>query len=273
MKNRALLFLLALILLSSSVFALKTIDIKNLKPEEIYRLEVDQHNLALTNVKFSVTRKLPATNVTMQFITQNSAPLKLRDTYRYFRIAATGMDEDKYIENAEIEFKVESSWFRLEEYVQDAVKLHVYDNGEWIELPTQPTGIVSGEVYFKSDSYMFGYFAVTSKKIEELNITEPGEEVTRQEVVYRAPLPLTFKDILKTIPNQVYYIIVGFIVSVAIFLVGFSMINKGKHPYPELAKYINNSLHKGADIHEIRQVLLSAGWPKKVVDEELCIKK
>ncbi len=280
MKTKNILLgVLVLVLLSANSFALKTVGIEFLQKNEVYRIDVDQANIAMTSVKFTVKKEAPFANVTVQYITQNSAPVKLRDAYKYFRIASSGIDDKEGIETARIEFKVDSSWFRLQEYRQDAVKLNVFDNGQWVELETKPSGVVSGELYFTAESYMFGYFAITSQKIEEEIVSEAENvtvavkpDVTREEIVYQAPPKLTWQACIDAVPKQLFYLASGLVGALIVFVVAYAVLGIEKHPYPELTGYVKKSLRKGADVYEIRKVLLSAGWPADLVDKELKLK-
>ncbi|MBW2980014.1 PGF-pre-PGF domain-containing protein [Candidatus Woesearchaeota archaeon] len=269
MKSRLLFFALVFMIVLPSVLGIRTFERTDLRTGVIYRVEVDQANLALTHNYFSLTRPLPWLNLTMQKITQASAPSNISNAYGYFRIAPEGMT-NRHLKNAEIEFKIPLNWFKDNNHTEDIVSLNIYDEyGIWQRLPTERVGSIDGDLYFRSNTANYGYFAITVQSkyefIEEPEVTEVPEE---PEPIRLAPRK-TLIDLIKQIPDYVYLIIIGAFVLISAVSYTWSTLNKMKHPYPELTRYVRSSLGKGAELSEIKRVLLDAGWPRDIVNKEL----
>ena len=47
------------------------------------------------------------------------------------------------------------------------------------------------------------------------------------------------------------------------------MLYKVKHPYPQLTAYVRASINRGKTTGQIRKELVTAGWPKEIVDHEI----
>jgi hypothetical protein len=212
---------------------------------------------------------LPWVNITIQKITEASAPSNISNAYGYFRIALEGMT-NRNLENAELEFKIPLKWFRDNNYTEDIVTLNIYDEyGIWQKLPTRRVGSISGDLYFRTNTDSFGYFAVTVEpKPEPAEEPEFIEAVEEPEYIRPAPRK-TLKDRIKDIPDFVYLILLVAIILTFAVSYTWSSVNKMKHPYPELTRYVKSSLGKGAELSQIKKVLLEAGWPRDIVNKEL----
>lgn len=271
MKNRFLvLALIFIILLSINISGIRRFERTDLEPGFLYRVKLNQSNLALSHNYFSVKQALPWVKLTMQRITETSAPSNISNAYGYFRIVPEGMTNYE-LKKAELEFRVLEKWLEDKGYDESLVALHIFDEygGIWDELSITYTGSIDGEAYFKTNTENFGYFAITAKPkpIEE----EPGfAEVVEEEPEIIMPAPKkTLKERLKEIPTYVYLILINIVVISLLIPIVYSAIFKIMHPYPELTKYIRSSIRKDGEIDEIKKVLIAAGWPRDIVRKEL----
>ncbi|MBW2984120.1 PGF-pre-PGF domain-containing protein [Candidatus Woesearchaeota archaeon] len=271
MRNRILvLALLFIILLSIGVFGIRIFEREDLRPGFVYRVELNQSNLALTHDYFSVNKALPWVKLTMQRITEASAPSNISNAYAYFRIAPEGMTNYE-LKNAELEFRVSNKWFEDYDHNESLIVLNVFDEygGVWHELPTEYTGYINGHAYYKTNTENFGYFAITAKPkpVEE----EPEFiDVVEEEPGIIMPAPRkTLEERLKEIPTYIYLILINIVVISLLIPIVYSAIFKIMHPYPELTKYVRSSIRKGGEIDEIKKVLIGAGWPRDIVRKEL----
>lgn len=88
-------------------------------------------------------------------------------TYKFFNI---WIGEEKKvekeialqnIENAEVCFKVEKDWLNGKGIERDSIKLNIYQNGKWHQLPTHFITEDGNDLYFTSKTPEFTSFAVT----------------------------------------------------------------------------------------------------------------
>ena len=270
MRNRFLvLALIFIVLLSSSIYAIQRFERTDLEPGFIYRVKLNQSNLALSHNYFSVKNALPWVKVTMQRIAEAGAPVPLENAYAYFRIVPEGMTNYE-LKNAELEFRVLEKWLEDRGYDESLVALYIFNEfgGIWDELSIAYTGSIDGEAYFRTNTENFGYFGITAepKPVEEPE--EFAEVVEEQEIIMPAPKK-TLKDRLKEIPTYVYLILINLVVISLLIPIVYSAIFKIMHPYPELTKYIRSSISKGGELDEIKKILLDSGWPGDIVRKEL----
>ena len=269
MKAKFLILgLVFMIFLSSTISGIDRFERTFIEPGYIYRIELNQSNLALSHNYFSVRNAVKWAKITTQRITETSVPVPLEGAYAYFRITTEGMTNYE-LKNAELEFRVKRKWLDDMGKSTDLVSLHFFNEygADWSELGAEYQGSHDGEAFFKTNTENYGYFAITAepKPIEpgfEDVIEEPGE-------VKLAPPKKTFKELIQSIPKYVYILVISLVLVSAIGSGVYSFVFKLHHPYPELTKYIKSSIHKGGELSEIKSVLCGAGWPKDIVLKEL----
>ncbi|MBW2984117.1 PGF-pre-PGF domain-containing protein, partial [Candidatus Woesearchaeota archaeon] len=253
----------------------KTVLRLNLVPDEIYRIELDLADLALTHNYFSINKSLPQVKITMEKVSESDVELPLVNAYQYFRITAEGMTNDD-LKNAELESRISKDWLEIRDYDENLVALSVYD-GTWSKLPTIRAGTIDNELYFVSTTDKFGYFAITSEPkvipppvLEEVieAAEEEAEEITEEVPEERRK---TWRDWLPviTISEHRYLIALGLVVLVATIITAYHVVSRIKHPYPKLSKYIKLSLDKGKNKNKIKKELVDSGWPENIVNDEL----
>lgn len=256
MKSKFLL-LLFVVLLSVNVSAMQTYRIARLRPGDVYRVE--PMNMAISRYYFSVDKFLPRVNVTVKREFPANVPSQLNDTYQYFSINFDGLINHN-VKDAEIEVKVNDNWLRIKQYDGDLIAIRVYDNG-WEILPTTKAGLIDGERYFRAKTSKLGYFAITANTIIEKEEPEIVEEEFIPELAQPSPPAFTRRQVMLTMAGLIAF---GLIIAIIFF-----SIKETRHPYPELINYVKDSIDKGAELKEIKKILIKAGWPRKEVNHEL----
>jgi PGF-pre-PGF domain-containing protein len=244
----------------------KVIVLQDIEPGERFRMNVNIEGIALTKNYFAVSRILDQVKFNIARMPESSAQNDISNVYQYFKIIPEGMYATDLIE-AELEFKIPYLWFKsidLENIHE--VALHIYDGG-WIELETEYRGFVDGDYYFRANTKSFGYFAITAMPGEELIAPE---EMERVEEVLLAPPPKRSPvgQWFATVSKAAFFILLFLGISILVTLGIARMVDRAKHPYPDLTDYIKNGLASGNEESKIRKTLKEAGWPKDLVDEE-----
>ncbi|MBW2980017.1 S8 family serine peptidase [Candidatus Woesearchaeota archaeon] len=251
----------------------KTVVRMDLVPNEVYRIEADLENLALTHNYFSVTRAIPQVRVTMETVGENNIELPIRNAYQYFKITAQGMTPAD-LNSAEIEFRVSDAWLKAKNFDESMVSLNIYD-GAWSKLPTYRAGSIDGELYFVSNTNKFGYFAITSdpaiipeEPVVEINETGVGISL---DITPPEEERATWKEwpFVRWLARYKLIIILSFVVVAIAAASVFYTIERARHPYPKLAKYVKHSMDIGKNKARIKKELLDSGWPLNLVEEEL----
>jgi PGF-pre-PGF domain-containing protein len=144
-----------------------------------------------TGVKeISLTTEIDFLDVrfTIQEEDEDDMEQELDNSYKYFSITATNLDDD-YITNAEIEFEVDKDWIEDNDYDGNSIVLNRY-NDEWQALETELTDEDSDVYTYTATTPGFSDFAVTAgeavivetdtETIQEVSDTTDIEETIEQ---------------------------------------------------------------------------------------------
>ncbi|MBW2980016.1 S8 family serine peptidase [Candidatus Woesearchaeota archaeon] len=259
----------------------KTIVMMDLKPDQIYRIDLNLANLALIHNYFSVNKPLPQVKITMELVDDNNVESPLENAYQYFRITTQGMTRDD-LNSAELEFRISDAWLRVKGYSENMVALNLYDNA-WRKLPTYRSGSYGGDIFFVSNINSFGYFAITSESAVIMEEPGLGEETPLEitGAVTKEDKSETWKDGLPVIKltRKEYLTMLGLATFIATLVIISLTLSRMRSPYPKLSKYVKLSFEHGQKKSKIRKTLIETGWPKHIVDyeinkyEEKCLKK
>lgn len=99
--------------------------------------------------------------------------------YKYINIwvGKAGFATTSNIQDAKIQFKVDSSWLQTMDLSPEDVRLQVYNEDTWKMLQTTPQSTTSTDVIFEAQTTAFGPFAITAEKTypsPETDITDTG---------------------------------------------------------------------------------------------------
>ncbi len=137
-------------------------------------LVVDRSAIAATKVGFVNTAT--ATNVKLSVSTVNTTSLEnpLDAAYGYFNVTLTGLPDNE-LNNAWIEFKVNTSWIAEQGSSKSDVRLKRQHNA-WEELPTAWTKDSGAHSYFNASTTGFSVFAIALVARMPPAVVEPEPE-------------------------------------------------------------------------------------------------
>jgi hypothetical protein len=85
---------------------------------------------------------------------------------------------ENHIQNSSVTFKVEKDWITQEDIDIENIRMEVFEEGEWIALPTEYIEQANNYVHFKTatDNYINSPFVISgSKKILKSNAKNENE--------------------------------------------------------------------------------------------------
>ncbi len=205
--------------------------------------------------------------------------------YKYVSITAYNFD-DEDVDDVEINFKIPKFWFEGNDFDPETTVLKHYENGEWVDLPTEITG-ESGEFYtFSAETSWFSTFAIVAGKKQETSTPtgeviedvteEPAQETETdtepepedEEQTPAAPTEPDKPEEKKesNLPKIIaLFVIIAVIVTIIVVMV-MKMKPKRTHP---LHDYIKHTKNKGHSREEIKQRLKEEGWDELIVEHHL----
>ena len=137
-----------------------------IKPEEPVSVKIEKVDVSKIEIK--VKNKVTNVNISIQKLPRK--PVEIRaippgKTYSYFNISAENL-EDKDIEKATIQFKVEKFWLDKNNIDVDTIKLNRYSEseGKWRALATVRVDEDGMYFYFEAESSGFSTFAITGEE-------------------------------------------------------------------------------------------------------------
>ena len=88
------------------------------------------------------------------------------EVYKSFNVwvGNDGFATAKNIDNAVICFRVEKAWIRENNINESTIILNRYNEKEWIQLPTNPSGEDDKFLYYVAETSKFGCFSITAEK-------------------------------------------------------------------------------------------------------------
>ena len=156
----------------------------SLSPNALSKIGINRPEIPFKEVSFRANKQLFNYKIIVEKINETVMPSKLEKAYQYVKIDLDNFKDEDIIE-ANIEFVVKKSWLNETKTNRDNIKLYRYD-GTWNELSTEFVKETEGNVYFKSTSPGFSYFAISSSK--EI-IPEEKEEEEKPKEEETIPLP------------------------------------------------------------------------------------
>ena len=110
-----------------SVIALNNVDFE-LKKGEIVEMNINKENIPVKKVTFRTIKDLTSVTLTVTMLDNLSNTSEY--TYQYFKIETEGF-VDSDINEVKIDFGINNSWFRGNNYNMDRVKLQRFSNKTW----------------------------------------------------------------------------------------------------------------------------------------------
>ncbi len=148
-------------------------------------MNINKEEISFKEIEINI--KNPANNVEITVTKLDEKPSATENpknkVYQYLEIKKENI-EDKAINNAVINFKIEKSWLNTNNADEDAVALSRYTTS-WQELKTEKTDSDNNFIHYKAETPSFSFFAVTAEeKIQEIeNITTEETEEAEEEAV------------------------------------------------------------------------------------------
>ncbi len=135
-----------------------------IKPEEPVSVEIEK--VEVSKIEIKVKNTVNNVNVSIQKLPRK--PVEIRaippgKNYGYFNISGENI-EDKDIEKATIQFKVEKSWIGENNIDVNTIKLSRYSEGKWSAIATVRVDEDGTYFYFEAESPGFSTFAITGEE-------------------------------------------------------------------------------------------------------------
>jgi hypothetical protein len=108
---------------------------------------------------------------------------------------------------AVVNFQVEKSWLKKNNFDNSAIVLNRYINGKWVAVPVTLTGHNTKYVYFKAKVSGYSSFAITGKTDQATVTTKPVQQVNSNSVSSNSGSQNEIISLLKEIINRLDEII------------------------------------------------------------------
>ena len=156
---------------------------------ETAKVEVKNGAIGVTEVSFSV----PATvyGAWVQVAKKDSLPSSVSSfsgkVYRNLEISkGPALNKEGSFADATVQFKVEKAWLAEKQLTKEAVALHRYANGAWVQLQTQVGEDDGTYVHYSAKTPGFSYFVIGEKSgaaaapTEAAPVEAPAEEAAEE---------------------------------------------------------------------------------------------
>lgn len=147
----------------------------------------------------------------------NSNPEGLVYKYTNIWIGDSGFDTEANIKNAQVKFKVNSSWLQERGLTEADVKLQRYNGAIWEKLPTTLESNTMGYAVFESQTPGFSSFAITAEKALASSANDDTDT---------KPLQVGTTNQTQAGKSNIL-IIVMFVLLIGIFTAGYFYLKKG----------------------------------------------
>ncbi len=149
-------------------------------------ISITNYNSVVNNINFDATKSLGKTTVVVEDLKDKSHLINNPPTdniYKSFNIwINNGNINNNYIKNTVVNFQVEKSWLKKNNFKNSAIVLNRYSNGKWIKIPVTITGYNTKYVYFKAKVSGYSSFTITGKTDQATVTTKPIQQVNSNSV-------------------------------------------------------------------------------------------
>jgi PGF-pre-PGF domain-containing protein len=149
-------------------------------------ISIKNYNSVVNNINFDATKSLGKTTVVVEDLKDKSHLINnppAGNIYKSFNIwINNGNVNNNYIQNAVVNFQVEKSWLKKNNFDNSAIVLNRYSNGKWIKVPVTITEQNTKYVYFKAKVSGYSSFAITGKTDQATVTTKPIQQVNSNSV-------------------------------------------------------------------------------------------
>ncbi len=148
-------------------------------------------------ISITTNSNLNTVEITASSIDEATITDKPQNTYKYFSITATNLNETS-IQNSKISFDVDKSWIDSNAYDRSSVKLSRYYNNLWTPLNTTLLVEISGVYSYEAITPGFSIFAITADKLAQStqNQTSPITSSAVEDVESTSKIKLIYLAVL-----------------------------------------------------------------------------
>ncbi|HEY3361440.1 MAG TPA: PGF-pre-PGF domain-containing protein [Methanosarcina sp.] len=154
--------------------------------EQNVNINITNYNSVVNNINFDSKKSLGKTTIVVEDLKDKSYLINnppAGNIYKSFNIWINNGDvNNNYIENAVVNFQVEKSWLKKNNFDESAIVLNIYSKGKWIEIPVTITGQNTKYVYFKAKVSGYSSFAITGNTDQATVTTKPIQQVNNNSV-------------------------------------------------------------------------------------------
>jgi len=149
--------------------------------EQNVNINITNYNSVVNNINFDAKTALGKTTVVVEDLKDkshltNNPPVG--NIYKSFNIWINNENiNNNYIGNAIVNFQVEKSWLKKNNFDNSAIVFNRYSNGKWIEVPVTITRQNTKYVYFKAKVSGYSSFAITGNTDHATVTTKPIQQV------------------------------------------------------------------------------------------------
>jgi PGF-pre-PGF domain-containing protein len=144
-------------------------------------ISITNYNSVVNNINFDATKSLGKTTVVVEDLKDKSTLVNnppAGNIYKSFNIwINNGNVNNNYIKNSIVNFQVEKSWLKKNNFDNSAIVLNRYINGKWVAVPVTITGHNTKYVYFKAKVSGYSSFTITGKTDQATVTTKPIQQV------------------------------------------------------------------------------------------------
>lgn len=154
--------------------------------EQNVNINITNYNSVVNNINFDAKKSLGKTTIVVEDLKDKSYLINnppAGNIYKSFNIWINNGDvNNNYIENAVVNFQVEKSWLKKNNFDESAIVLNIYSKGKWIEIPVTITGQNTKYVYFKAKVSGYSSFAITGNTDQATVTTKPIQQANNNSV-------------------------------------------------------------------------------------------
>jgi PGF-pre-PGF domain-containing protein len=174
-------------------------------------ISITNYNSVVNNINFDATKSLGKTTVVVEDLRDKSHLINnppAGNIYKSFNIwINNGNVNNNYIKNSIVNFQVEKSWLKKNNFDNSAIVLNRYINGKWVVVPVTITGHNTKYVYFKAKVSGYSSFAITGKTDKATVTTKPIQQVSSNSISTSSGSQNEIISLLKEIINRLDEII------------------------------------------------------------------
>ncbi|MBW2971143.1 PGF-pre-PGF domain-containing protein [Candidatus Woesearchaeota archaeon] len=273
--------------------------------EDSNMMIIDDEEIDLTQIKFSVKTDLQDVEVTVTRLLENPYfSSQLGEVYQVFEISKKNMVPED-IHTAEMRFRVKNTWLNQNNINPSQVALYRFNDG-WVRLPTSYLNTDSKYTYYQAKAPSFSTFAIASETAPVLipqiqgGVTEEPTLISREEQSIETDKPAA--DAVKVSINIMIFALIGIFAVVAIIIffamqrmtkkhslrakeyveqqqkaatqpnrqsVQQSTPNTLEDKFVPLMNYLKACKNAKYPLDYVRKSLLDIGWDKRVVEHFL----